>query len=121
MTFTYDPSLGTTLSQLRFRIGDTDENAPFFSDEELTFILTDRGNNIDQAAIWALDSLITKYSRKVDVTVGDVQVRYSGIVENFTALRNRLMARSTKTGIFVGGLTDSNGEEVKPFFTREFP
>lgn len=121
MTWTYDPTLDTDLDKVRFLIGDTDTTSQQLSNEEITFLLADRENNVDQTAIYALDGIIAKYSRKVNVTVGDVQVQYASMMSQFESVRKRLMARSAKTGIYVGGMVDSNGEEVKPFFTRTFP
>lgn len=42
MTFTYTPSSPTDITRVRFHVGDTDEDAAMFSDEEITFVISEQ-------------------------------------------------------------------------------
>lgn len=43
MAFTYDPDLSTDRDRVRFRLRDTDEEHPFFSDAQIADLLADVG------------------------------------------------------------------------------
>lgn len=73
MTTTYDPSqLSTsTLFQVRFYLGDTDNTSWQLQDEEINWSISERGNVWGATAMCAL-ALAAKYSRLVSVSADGV-------------------------------------------------
>lgn len=61
MTATYDASslAVSALYRVRFRIGDTDTDAPLLQDEEITYLLT--GNGEDATVVEVARALLTRY------------------------------------------------------------
>lgn len=71
MTWTYTESPDTSdLDWVRFRIGDTLEDDPQFSDKEITALLSIYGTTV-LAAFEAAKRLKARFSRLVDLSVGD--------------------------------------------------
>ncbi len=61
MTFTYTPFVGDR-DRVRFQIGDTDADAPIFTDEALDALITECGG-WQAAVIAALESMIAQTSQ----------------------------------------------------------
>jgi hypothetical protein len=72
MPGSYDPSLTTPLSKVRFKIGDTTEGAFIFHDEEIEAILVQEGNNILNTSIVLVRSLVMRYAHLCNVKADDV-------------------------------------------------
>lgn len=73
MTFTYTPSAPTDITRVRFHIGDTVEAAAIFSDEEITFAISE-GGSYQQAVIILLQSLIARLSAEPDFSADWLKV-----------------------------------------------
>ena len=73
MTTTYD--ITTTVGKVRLTIGDTDvhpSSDAVFTDEELTYFLTERDDNINLASADALEAWAAKYIANADSeSIGD--------------------------------------------------
>lgn len=100
MTWTYsgDPS-ASALDELRFLIGDTDEDNQRITDEELTYLLgvhADQGASYSNylAASAACRALAAKYASLRDKTVGSLSISYSQTYQHFLELAEQLATTS---------------------------
>jgi hypothetical protein len=110
VTWTYsgDPS-SSAKDEIRFLVGDTDENIPEVSDEEIAYIVTmhaDPGvgyGNYTAAAVLA-QAIAAKYAKKADKSVGGLSIQYKQKYDNYVALAETLRgyARTGPTGAIVG-------------------
>ena len=88
MTLTYD--ITTTVGKIRLIIGDTDVTDAVFTDEELTYFLTENSNNVNLAAADALEAWIAKYTTSPDAEkIGDYSYSQK-IVEHMNKLAKEL-------------------------------
>jgi len=86
MTFTYDLANGATdVERVRFHIGDTVEAAAMFTDEEITFAISE-GGTWQQAVIMLLQSLIARISMDGDFQADWLRVDSSRSVASLRAL-----------------------------------
>lgn len=74
MTWTYNP-VERDLDKVRLEIGDTDKNEPLLQDEEITFVLSLKGNVLAASAM-CCEIIARILSRKADENVGDLSIRY---------------------------------------------
>lgn len=90
MSFSYGGDPGSSeLDEIRFYLGDTDENAPFLSDEEIGFLI-DRygeayGHMLGVAALGA-EMLAAKFAREVTVSADGVSVAVGELQQRFNDL-----------------------------------
>lgn len=125
-TYLSDPSLNDTAA-VRFLVGDTDDDERQFSDEEIGWLLTQKGS-VYGAAIAACDALIAKYARDVDVRFGPSSESNSQRVKAYQELKKELKRQSLTSGSalpYAGGISkgdksivEQNADRVKPSFTR---
>lgn len=113
--------------QLRFLIGDTDKRVPLFSDGELEWLLTTSGQSTGAAALSCIDTLILRYSRLADETVGQVSISYSQMYKGLLETRGILLQRFGYTTVtpYAGGISatdkwaqSSDGDTTQPYFAR---
>lgn len=127
MSWTYsgDPS-SSDRDALRFLIGDTDTTDQQLTDEELDYLLTFEGS-VTAAAIAAIRSLIAKFARFADRSVGDLRVAYSQRIDNYRGLLDQLETRQVIHAgkPIAGGLSkarkqivDEDADRVQPAFRR---
>lgn len=136
--WTYDPeSLGTDtaaerLNSVRFLVGDTDTNDQQVQDEEITFALSQSGDNVYYAGSFVAETLAAKYSRRVDTKLdGTLSADYSDLAAQYRLLAVQLKQQGqrysgTALGVSVGGISISdidairgNTDRVSPSFTRD--
>ncbi len=110
MTATY--SLLNNIGKVRLVIGDTDvtpETDAVFTDEELTYFLTENSNNISLAAADALEAWMAKYATSPDSEkIGDYAYTQK-IVEKMNKLRNELRAKVASTPYLTWAEMDLTG------------
>ncbi|MFI3171101.1 MAG: hypothetical protein R3Y58_01830 [Eubacteriales bacterium] len=72
MTFTYEISklAETPLFQVRFRLGDTEEDTARFDDGEIAYMLELHNNNIVATCIGCVTALLPKLTTSTEFTVG---------------------------------------------------
>jgi hypothetical protein len=124
MTWTYtgDPSANNR-DEVRFLIGDTDNTDPIVQDEEIAYAVAQEANN-RLAAIRIVRSLIGKYSRKVDKSVGDLKISYSQIAKNYTDLAKFLEESDDNLYApiaYAGGISLSDKDTVRQDSDRTDP
>lgn len=102
MTFTYsgDPSTSTR-NYVRFLLNDTDSTDALFSDEELTYVITEWGGDAYDAARECAEILIARFARLADSSsksVGDISVSesYGSKVSHYKELANSLLLRKMR-------------------------
>lgn len=61
MTFTYDPANPDDVTRVRFALGDTVESTAIFTDEEITFVLSEAGS-VGAAVVMCIRTIIAKLS-----------------------------------------------------------
>lgn len=126
MTWTYSGDPGASdLDQLRFTIGDTDTTDQQLTDEELNYLLTDRGS-VAGAAVSALHALIAKYTRLVDQRTGDIDIKYSQLLQGYRDLLAQItsvggLASIVPDNIYAGGISESDKETVEQDTDRVAP
>lgn len=133
MSWTYDASgLGTStaserLNTVRFLVGDTDSTDQQTQDEEITFCLTQVGDNVYYAASFVAETLSAKYSRFVTTKLdGALTSEYSDLSKHYRLLAISLKQQGqrysgTALGISYGGLKVSDIDAIREDTDRVTP
>lgn len=133
MSWTYDAaSLGTStagerLNTARFLVGDTDVNDQQVQDEEVTFALSQSGDNVYYAASFLARSIAAKYSRKVTTKLdGALSAEYSDLAKQYRLLSVDLREQGQlysggALGLSFGGLRTTDIDAVRADTTRVAP
>jgi hypothetical protein len=102
MAWTYADPSASAKDEVRFLMGDTDQDRPHMQDEEIAYLLTKY--DPETAAAQACEQLAAKYAGLIDRTVGSLTINYSQMTKQFadTAMRLRKQARSPES-IAAGG------------------
>lgn len=119
-------------TNVRFLVGDTDNEDLLLTNEQVLFALNQTGNDVYAAAAICARAIAGKYSRQVDTRFESVASDYSQRAENYYKLARRLERESKKYGKKglgmpdAGGLTysdmelaDENIDRVKPKFKQD--
>lgn len=136
MSWSYSPSdLNTTtasgrLNTVRLLIGDTDSTDELSQNEEITFALSQTGDNVYYAAVWICRTIAAKFSRMVTTALdGALRANYSDKSKQYNQLAVQIEAQGKKTsgktlGISAGGISvaamgvaNSDPDRVKPSFS----
>jgi len=108
------------LDKVRFLIQDTDTTDQQLSDQEITAMLNDSGNNAYVAAISCVQALIAKYTRRADKNVGDLHISYSQIAKGYKDLLSQIRQQATIYGglctPYAGGISiaDKQIDQINP-------
>lgn len=127
-----ESGLSANISNVRFLVGDVDSSSYEISNDNISFALTQAGDDIYLAAAICARAIAAKYATSVDTKFESVSSNYSQIKDNYNALANRLEAQSKKYGSrglglpAAGGLTysdmltnDLNNDRVQPKFKQD--
>jgi hypothetical protein len=124
MAWSYDPTdLNTTtasgrLNTVRLLVGDTDTTDQQVQNEEVTFSLSENGNNVYYSGAWVARAIASKYSRKVNTELsGALKADYSDLVTHYNSLADNLeyqgKTSGASVGVLAGGITKSTVEAVR--------
>ncbi|MNH16411.1 hypothetical protein D3C79_760540 [compost metagenome] len=116
MTWTYGGNpKDNPIDRVRFTVGDTDENSPLLTDEEIQYLLDQHNGNPQLAAIASVKSIIAKLARLVDYTIGPESVKNSQKLLNYRRLLSTLEAdlNSAAAPIWTG---PSGKTKTQPIF-----
>ena len=124
MAWSYDPTdLNTTtasgrLNTVRLLVGDTDTTDQQVQNEEVTFSLSENGNNVYYSGAWVARAIASKYSRKVNTELsGALKADYSDLVTHYNSLADNLeyqgKTSGASVGVLAGGITKSKVEAVR--------
>lgn len=130
-TWSYDPTqLTTALNKVRFLIGDTVEGDPLIaSDAEISFCLSEQGNNIYRAAAFACRraavQLIREFNLEGNPSTVYRQQQYKALMETAAQLDRDALTQGS-AGVFAGGISESDvttrradPDRVVPAFTAD--
>lgn len=140
MSWSYSASDLTTttsagrINTVRLLVGDTDTTDQLVQNEEITFALSQTGDNVYYAAVWTCRAIAAKFSRLVTTTLdGALSANYSDRAKQYTQLAIQIEAQGKKTsgkalGISAGGISvaamyvaNATTDRVKPAFgVRQF-
>jgi hypothetical protein len=132
MAWTYDPTdLNTStpsgrLNTVRFLIGDTDSSDEQVQNEEITFALSEKNDNVYGAGEYIAEALAAKYARLVTTELdGQLSVDYSDIAKAYRALASDLKSKyKTDAGLLGsagGGLSTPNAFKRYQFNNPTLP
>lgn len=120
MTFEYSGDPATSAKdEVRFLIGDTNDEDQLFQDEELLYLLA--SSSTREAAVQACGVLAGRYAMLVDKVVGDLQIMYSQRARAYRE-QAKLIAAGGAGGFnpvpFVSGVSISEKESVEANLDR---
>jgi glycerate-2-kinase len=124
MAWSYDPTdLDNTtasgrLNIVRLLVGDTDTVDQQVQNEEITFGLSENGDNIYLSASWIARAISSKYSRQVTTSLdGALSADYSDLAKQYQTLADQLeyqgKTNGASVGILAGGITKTQVENVR--------
>jgi orotate phosphoribosyltransferase-like protein len=124
MAWSYDPTdLDTTtasgrLNTVRLLVGDTETLDQQVQNEEITFGLSENGDNIYYAGAWIARAISSKYSRKVNTSLdGALSADYSDLAKQYKVLADDLEYQGKTSGavigVLAGGITKSGINAVR--------
>ena len=87
MTFTYTPSAPNDITRVRYHVGDTEEAAAIFTDEEITFAIDEEGT-WQKAVIASIRSVIARIAGEPDMTADWLRVDWRRSSDNWLMLLN---------------------------------
>ena len=103
MSFSFDPSLGDSVSWVRFMIGDTDSNGYYLQDESIQYWIT--AGSKEQAVIDCIENIIAQLSMPT-TKLDWLSVDYSTARAGYEALLKRMKQKLGKTnGVTFGQVT----------------
>ena len=119
MSWSYSASDLTTttsagrINTVRLLVGDTDTTDQLVQNEEITFALSQTGDNVYYAAVWICRTIAAKFSRMVTTTLdGALSANYSDKAKQYNQLAVQIEAQGKKTsgkalGVSAGGISVS--------------
>ena len=124
MAWSYDPTdLDTTtasgrLNTVRLLVGDTNTDDQQVQNEEVTFSLSENGNNVYYSGAWVARVIASKYSRQVTTQLsGALSADYSDLAKQYQALADNLEYQGKTSGaalgVLAGGITKTSIETVR--------
>tara|TARA_R110000796_G_scaffold84814_1_gene184454 strand:- start:378 stop:833 length:456 start_codon:yes stop_codon:yes gene_type:complete len=124
MAWSYDPAdLNTTtasgrLNTVRLLVGDTNTLDQQKDNDEITFALTESGDNVYYAGAWTARAIASKYSRQVNTEIsGALKADYSDLAKQYKTLADELeyqgKTSGAAVGVLAGGITKSGIEAVR--------
>ena len=124
MAWSYDPTdLDTTkasgrLNTVRLLVGDTETLDQQVQNEEITFALSQNGNNVYYSAGWTARTISSQYARKVNTSLdGALKADYSDLMKHYSTLADNLeyqgKTSGAAVGVLAGGITKSGIEAVR--------
>lgn len=127
-----ESGLSERINNVRFLIGDTDSSDYAITNDNISFALTQAGDDVYIAGAICCRALAAKYATLVDTDFESVSSDYSQLQTNYTKMAQKLEAQSKKYGTrglglpAAGGLTysgiranDLNDDRVQPKFKQD--
>jgi hypothetical protein len=104
----YSYVLTTAVGKVRLLIPDNDSTSYDLQDEEISYLLTERGNNVKAAAADACNWLARKYAKMVSFSADGLSVQHT---QRAQAFRERAMelAAASQGGMSSVGIKRSDG------------
>ena len=134
MTWTYEGAPGSDSAEgrrdaVRLYIGDTDATCQLVTDEEISYALSERNNNVWGASAEMLRAIASTYSRRATTRFEGISIDYGKIAAEYRAqaVRAENEARLSgglgvpvASGITISGMdaAEDNSDRVDPAFRR---
>ena len=129
MSWTYSGNPGhSAKDQVRFLIGDTNSRDQLLLDGEIEWLLSQYNNNAMATAIRACETIMSKFTRMADESVGQVKISFSQKSKAYQSMINQLRQRIAIEDMtpYAGGISksdkrteDQNTDRVQPDFTKQ--
>jgi hypothetical protein len=111
-------------SKVRIYIGDTDPADQILDDATIDFALEEE-SSVRAAAALAAEWIAAIFSKKADMSTGDMSISYSQKATQFLAIATRLRSRSAESALpYAGGISqtskaarEADTDRVLPAFT----
>ena len=88
--------------EVRFRIGDTDEDYYFLEDEEIEFLLNANEEHVLNTCIASCEIILAKLAKEVDYTIGPESVKASNRHSQYkVTLKSLLHEKLTKNAYII--------------------
>ncbi len=99
------------IKAVRYEVGDFDATSQILTDEQITYVLDEEGNDVRGAAARLLESLSRRYALQADVATGDLRLTYSRQSEALAKRAGELRTTQGTVGApFAGGTSRSDKE-----------
>lgn len=124
MTYTNNPG-GNQRDEVRFIVGDTDNDDLVLSDQEIQYLLTQH-RHPRLAAVYAAEAITAFYARQVDSEIDQIRIIASQRWDHYNklALKLRREAGMLVAAPYAGGISkldkeadQENTDTVQPIFT----
>jgi hypothetical protein len=89
-TYSGDPS-SNPKDEVRYLIGDTEQDMPLLQDEEITYSLSKNNQVARDAALTCLRSIMAKVAKQVDESTGPLKINASQRYYRYRSLYNDLL------------------------------
>ena len=106
MSFSYNPSAPDDITRVRYHMGDTEETTAIFSDEEITFAISEEGT-WQKAVIASIRSVIARIAGEPDMSADWLKVDWRRSSDNWMMLLNE-----KKNQFGVGARASSGGRHA---------
>lgn len=127
-----ETGISERINNVRFLIGDTDSSDYAITNDNISFALTQAGDDVYVAAAICARALAAKYANLVDTKFEGISSDYSNLRDNYYTLAQKLESQAKKYGSkgfgapIAGGLTysdirgnDQNDDRVQPKFKQD--
>ncbi len=125
MPYGNDPA-ASAADRLRLLIGDT-ATPPQLSDAEVTWFLSEAGDDATAGAAAAAEALATRYATMADSTVGDVSKSYAARAKNYAERAAALVAKVATSeaapipwagGLYYDDPAATDASLIPPYFSE---
>ena len=96
MTFTYNLTSPTDTTRVRYHIGDVEEVAAIFSDEEISFVLDEEDDDVGKAVVSCITSIIARLNHEPDFQADWLKIDWRRSAEHWRVL---LAEKKAKFGL----------------------
>ena len=86
MAFTYNLATPDDITRVRFAIGDTVADAAMFQDDELTFVISENGNDWRRAVIACIRNIITRLNAEPDTQADWLRLDWRRSLDGWLAM-----------------------------------
>lgn len=121
MTWSYNP-IQTDRDKVRFLVGDTDNTSQKISDEEITYVLTERGD-VRFAAAMCARAIAASFAALVSKQVGDLRISYAERQKHYLDLAKQLEMDGSISAAspFAGAISQADKETREQDTDRVVP
>jgi hypothetical protein len=127
MPYSGDPS-DSLIDEVRFRIGDTDTDEEFLTDDEIAYLLGQESDNVSRAAVRGCKRIAAELSRQVNYRMHGVSVDAKDLAKQFRDLATELETEAALLSVaepFAGGISvadkqarEADSDRSTPSFKR---